>query len=388
MQIPEELLKLSEKELRKTLKENIFQAKYIIDFYNDAKGRIIEIEAKIGRYFYFKGISRVDYKGLQNGYYKPLTYDSLQRFRTNNIIEKVNQWSYETFKNWCIKQFNDVYGEQFVDAQDNHIIVHFPEITISNSIEQSHIMRDVYLSFEIGYTRIHLKRLLRGTLTDVEIRNQYTFSHSNNYDNVFEWSTSFCFGKTAIADLKDSLNNKISVVKNLRFFLEAVKEYLSWESLEGTPFRRIDEVVCDKDLWLPIYNSDYDLKDAVNKVLNTIENFVYDIEHYDNEYHILLKSSSVEKIATILGEYYPEQLLYSLNGKSVEKNYLEDAEYDIPEHIYFKGEWKPFKLIKTENTSIELPRKINSTLLANVKEKIEIKFTNFYKQKKLDGFQD
>lgn len=387
MQIPEELQKLSEKELKKILKNNIFQAKYII---NKEYDRIDEIEAKIGKYFYrTKDKERISYRNIQRkDYYEPLTFDSLQRFRKENILNNINNWSYTAFKNWCVKQFNDVYGEEFVDEQDNYVIVHFPEVEISNSMEQSHTMRDIYLKFEIYSCRVCLKQLLRATLTDVEIRNNYTFSHVNNQDEVFDWSTgSFCFGETAISNLRDELNSRTKIVKNLRFFLEAIKEYLSWESLEGTPYRSINNVICDENLWINTSGEEeYDIDGGVSVVINNIQDFTYTFEYSENQYYTQLSDTTTEEIANILEQKYPEQLLPSLDGKSVRKNEVSECSYENERYIWFKDNYRPFKLINTESADIELPMKINSYFLRDVCSYIEEKFNTFLKQKKLNDY--
>jgi len=386
MQIPEELNKLSEKELKKILKPNIFEAKYII---NKEYNRIYEIEAKIGKYVYPKGSrDRIFIGNLQRkDYYEPLTYESLQRFRKENILTKINNWIYSQFQNWCIRQFNDVYGEEFVSVDDNYVTVWFPEVTISNSMEQSHIMRDIYLKFYIDSSQVKLEGLKRGTLTDVEIRNYYTFSHCSNNERVFSWAESFCFGYTQIADLKDNLNTRLKLVKNLRFFLEAIKEYLSWESLEGVPYNKIDNVIYDKNLYTECSTSGYDLEDCLLTVMNNIENFTYSFNFYNSEYFTYLSNSSIEEVSSILEKYYPEQLLPCLNGVSVQRNVIEEEEYDHPQFIWFKNEYRPFKLIKTNSSEIDLPRKINTNLLSEVIEQIQYKYNEFLKQKKINDYK-
>lgn len=369
MKIPERLLKLSQKEREKELNnKSVFTTKYIIN-----EDYIYEIEEKTKRHIHLTDGSKYTSKELQE-YFTPLTEEKYRYFIRNNIIN-VNEWDYKRFKNWCIKQFIDAYGIDYVYSVDSYVYVWFPEVTIKNSVEQEHTMYDIYLKFYIYDDYVKLSGLLRGTLSDAEIANNYQFSHVNT-GSVFNWSNNFCFGYTEIKDLKDEVeSNRTRVFKNLRFFLEALKEYLSWESLEGTPYYHIESVIQNKATWKKAPPIDFDKDKCYNYLKKNLKSFTYDFIETDGNYQIKLSLTSIEEITNILTEDFPDKLQYNLNGASVQKK----VQYLLPEerktHIFFKNEWRPLKIIQS-NTSI-LPMKIASNILFYVTIRLEKEFSQF-----------
>lgn len=383
MNIPETLLKLPEKELKKILsEENIYKAKYVI-----RNGSIYEVESK------HKGVVFLNRGGVSSiedfrYRYTPLSLNELDKIKKEQLSNTINNWTYEQWFKWCTKQFINSYGEEYVDWEnDPYIIVHFPEITIRNSVEQSHIIRDLYLKFYIGQNGIVINGLRRGTLTDIEVRNDYVFSHVST-GNIFGWNSTFCFGYTEIADLRSRLesgrnNGRMTIFKELKFFLEALKEYFSWESLEGVPYRKIDDVIYDKKLWGDTYKQFH--PSMLECVLKELESFTYVFDNSGEEYHVTLDNVSREIIGDILTEKFPESCDLYLEGRSVIKRVIQEQNYEN-EFIEFKGENRPFKLITVTDVNIELPKRINVSILNEVCAIIETRFNKFLIQKKVNEY--
>lgn len=381
-EIIEELSKYSQKELESILnKPSIFSSKYVLE------GKTLKkIDGKdcYGR-FYVSG-NRYCAREIEE-YLKPLTTKKFAEIKLKNIAEKINDWSYEKFYEYCLKQFISAYGEQFVDDDSLYITVHFPEITVSNSIEQSHIMRDVYLKFEIRSNGVKLYGLKRGTVTETEWRNSYWFSHCNSY-NVSEWTRSFCFGYTDIREIRDKLEgkSKLYTFNHLSYFLEAIKEYLSWESLEGVPYRKIDSVINDVTRFQEksININNVPIEEMYNSCIRNITSLKYSYyQNDDNEYTVRLEDSS--NIAEHLTQAFPEYCYYFLNGESVqEKTNLLQCPYQNNSHIIFKGEHRPFNLIKDTPAEISLPKRIHSRILGRIVEKIQNNLENFILNKKIN----
>ena len=381
-EIIQELSKYSQKELENILnKKNVFSSRYLL--INN------KLDILLGRdtdgQFRTKNYGRFTAEYLKDNC-SPLTTKQYAEIKLNALANKINNWDGETFVSWCKKQFIDVYGEEYVDFQDRTVVVWFPEITITNSVEQSHLMRDVYLRFQIyGGGEAHLTHLNRGTVTEREYRNNYQFSHCNT-SSVYDWCNSFCFGDTPIKDLRYNLKNrdKLFVFKNLKFFLESLKEYLSWESLEGVPYNKIDNVINDSNRW---YRSNYeisknDLETVYNTAISKMSSFKYDF----NSDNVYLTDSSVSMLAEILTQEFPQHSTYYLNGNSVEEYNTNGGYYCPSEHIEFKGEWRSFRVIKEEEEEITLPKRIHNNVLNQVVDKIDQEFTKFYINKKLNDY--
>jgi len=380
------LLTMSDKELKNILTDNILKAKYIIydgSIYRvyRTKGLFILHDLRTFNYFNFKDNC------------KPLTYRLFKEIIKTKAIKDVK---FSTFFKWCKNIFEESFGKDFVDAvkynekEYGRIYVHFPEITIKNSVEQEHIIRDLYLNFYIDKNRINIRGLKRATLTDSEYNNDYMFSHINTRTHELyrnNWLEEFCYGEgTSISNLVNSMRHGTkNIIKNLPFFLETIKEYLSWESLEGVPWRKIDSVLNDAHKWENIPDIDIEIYPIYEKVVSLLDGFDYEYHLGDNGWEIRLSSIDKYKVESLLENLYPEYLYPNLNGVSVTpKNQIAIERYKDEQFIYFKEEWRPFKLIDTE--VVIPPMKIHSELLKEVVKEIEKEFTKFLTNKKIEEY--
>ena len=128
------------------------------------------------------------------------------------------------------------------------IILHFPEVTVNNKRGESHIMRDFFVKFDIVFYSDNLFTLsnIRGRrlkLTAQEIQADYQFSHLSGGINQ-NWNN-FCFGdSTPITILFNKISrkhNKNTLEDVYKFFL-LLDTYVTWESLEGVPYRKIGHI--------------------------------------------------------------------------------------------------------------------------------------------------
>ena len=385
-EIIQELSKYSQKELENILnKKNVATSKYLKskrsdDLYillgKDADGRFRVVNSGIN-----------SYKELEY-YFTPLTTKQFAEIKIKNLEKLIDNWPTERFTDFCKRQFIKCYGEEYVDCQGNDVYVHFPEVTISNSVEQSHVMRDIYLHFIVRDNLVHLNGIKRTTYTEKEIRNNYLFSHCSSLYNPTSWTVdSFCFGATDIADLKDSVkyNGRKAVYKDLYFFLEAIKEYLSWESLEGVPYRKIEDVIRDVAKYKPANTPEVNNWPALyEECINNIESFEYSFNEVDGEYRIKLESSSIGNIASILTDKFPQYCYLYLDGQSVEERAISPCGFVNPRQMYFKGEYIPLVILPDEETEHTLPKRIHTHILNQVVRIIENKFEEFYINKKLN----
>lgn len=379
-EIIEELSQYSQKQLERILNKPLLGSKYLIST------SYLTIHKVLGRdpnkRIYIND-DRNTYKNDQlEYYYKPLTTKKFAEIKINNLSSLIEKWSNSKFRDWCYKQFVDVYGEEYVDRiSEDQVVVWWPEITIRNSCEQSHVMRDVYLKFLLRSESVKVYGIRRGTLIEEEIRNDYVFSHCST-SNIFGWTNdNFCFGDTAIANLRHQISNsRIQVFKNLKFFLQAINEYLSWESLEGVPYRKIDNVICDRNKWKDASCNVYEFDKYYNHIINNIDSFSY--EFSDRPY--ILDNS---KIAELLTEAFPEDCYPYLEGRSVRDN---GANFDISQYsiepMIFKGGRRQFTFIPAQKREDNLPKRIHNDILQGTVNLINNKFEEFYTKKKIDEY--
>lgn len=400
MNIPEELLKMSQKELNRALVDNVFRTKY---FYNNDYKKIYKLEGKIKGDFFLERWGQINHRQLRDrNYIIPLSIEQLNILKIERL--KANFKENGGYIKWAIKKFNEAFGEEYVDAFEKsrdyaRIIVHFPEITIKNSAEQEHLMRDVYLLFYVNPDSIELRGLKRGTMTEDEYWTGYTFSHiDGKICTIPTWESRFCYGEsnTPMSKITKEMNRRgfLSIMKNLPFYLEMIKEYLSWESLEGVPWRRIDSVINNISGWREINSEDgeeyqnllsYNLSEIYEQVMDKISSFTY--EYYlstGDEWRTKLSSKSVEEIRGVLKEIVPEQVIPVYNNMAMIRMDESDRDevYSSEEHIKFKGEYRPFSLIPSPVK--EISSDINPLILTDVKERIESRFNEFLIKKKIN----
>ena len=148
----------------------------------------------------------------------------------------------------------DVFGEERVDlvpasyGSDGYfkIVVYFPEITIKNSKRQSHTIKELYVRFSI---KVNLTELVpscnlyvsgtRTLMSDKEYMCDYAHSHLPSGATV-GWE-SFCLGNSDFSMLVNTL--RISMTPEDWFLLFfSLENYVSWESLEGGPYRSIANI--------------------------------------------------------------------------------------------------------------------------------------------------
>jgi hypothetical protein len=119
------------------------------------------------------------------------------------------------------------------------IVIYFPDLIITNTRKAFHNMKNLYAKIPLTFTvfgKINISKLQaqRLSLTKMEYRAKYHFSHIPSDDLVTLSWKSCCLGESELVDtiVKYNLDNNISFLKLLLLQLEG---YFQWESLEGVP---------------------------------------------------------------------------------------------------------------------------------------------------------
>lgn len=153
-----------------------------------------------------------------------INYEKIQKGKIEEVIET---------------SFQSVFPDMW-DRQNNDILVHFPELVITNSAKHKHIIRDLFVKFVFDMDTGHMMMPLaaRTTRTYEELINGYSHSHVQLSTRA-NWG-GFCFGETAIANTLLSLRSKRVTLESLSGFLFQFDDYIHWESREGGPYFTID----------------------------------------------------------------------------------------------------------------------------------------------------
>lgn len=185
--------------------------------------------------------------------------------------------TYESFISKIIEVydvFKEFFGEEFVDLQNvnkevieraietntvervvnrlgyPYILVHFPEVTVTNEYDKSIVIYDLFAKVYIKYNGLSAGyfQLGRSTFTDVQYYCGYIHSHVPSRDfsrNTKLYFSDPCLGYGPIRNTIASLSNECDKdIWNL-FCLELSK-YVETESVAGVPYYRLEKVIYGK----------------------------------------------------------------------------------------------------------------------------------------------
>lgn len=173
----------------------------------------------------------------------------------------------------------DIFGEEYVDVNklsptEFNLIVLFPEINITNSRNHKHVIKDLYVKINVDITSHNVNvgdRLStivlsgrRGKLSEEEYQSTYGHSHFSGR-GIERWSD-FCLGSSDFAMILQTMKFSLTAEDWSLLFL-SLENYLSWESLEGGPYKNMSSV----SLRQQTYNSS-DFKSHALELIKTLPN--------------------------------------------------------------------------------------------------------------------
>lgn len=129
-------------------------------------------------------------------------------------------------------------------------IIHFDSVVINNSSGFSHTIRDLFVRIDIEADQnvIKIEKHLSGsrtTFTNKEVISNYIHSHLSEKPetilNSYVRFPVFCLGTSEYLTFLN-IYNKTPTQENLAKFLLYIYSFISYESLEGTPYKQISEI--------------------------------------------------------------------------------------------------------------------------------------------------
>ena len=168
------------------------------------------------------------------------------------------------------------YSTQFIPKLN--VIIHFPKLTLTNRDNKYHTIRDLFVKFSINiYHKLDILEGTRTTFHPIEHQKKYKHSHlSASSDLSFK---NFCLGSDApISFTKILLEEELTKpntnwTDTFLFFLNQIKAYVSYESLEGGPYIKISALV----------SNDYTLERNIGAL--QLENTYYQICNVFNAFY-------------------------------------------------------------------------------------------------------
>jgi hypothetical protein len=244
-------------------------------------------------------------------------------------------------------------------------------------------MRDIYIKYRFTFYNsiwyLNSIGIARSTFSSNELGYSYVFSHVD-VGNVEYYGFNFCFGDTPLRKfIYTYLNKSVDVRQKFTQLLLSFEEYLQWESIEGTPYKYIDNLTS-------CYGYKTALKPScsnsalIKNLLNANINFKYRFEFLRNKHKLVLDQETIDAIDKELTQLFPNFCYYTFNNLSHNRS-ISDKTYKYydgrPTEIVFKGEKKYIK-IQDEDTGLAEPEKhIHRDILKGVVNILTAKLENF-----------
>lgn len=321
------------------------------------------------------------------------------------ILEKVTnipQLNKESIEKILSIVFNDNW-----EVTPDRIRIYFPEVIIKNSLNSSHKIKDLFVEIALNNNYNIYSRDLYGFRTTVsEIENQKNYLHSHLHSGRVINTERFCLGDGTIVDLIEMLIDKNIFEKEEIFelFLEEIKTYVAWESLEGGPYVRMEALNSTYYFTKDISDLSYsDYQEKFNNLIKDIEipiDFSFDpktIEDFHNLIVINKREYEKKIVEKIINNPTDDNVIFLATKNNNTRGFSGNAnifkrlintnnetedivikQYDS--YIMFKGEKKYAKIIATSDTI-----KVESLILGAFFYKYIDSITlNFY-QKLING---
>lgn len=286
--------------------------------------------------------------------FKKYDYTELVKIFSKDEIEQAIELTKVKYFDNFLEENSDVFDEVFPDHWEAgffpshnwfypYIVVKFDEFTITNSEGYEHTIRDLFVFLEfnintIDYPKVHFSSInilgIRRTYTEKELFCNYSHSHLSFSLNEIE---RFCLGTGPLATMRIEGKKLYNDKDYLVLFLNQIKEFVKWESLEGSPYISIRNIN-SRSGRVNMYN-DYNyprLSETLKKVLEKL-NYNIDVTFLNGRIKLDSFDDSLDK-AVIYDEEGKIRNFYDKSGNLIDycvKNekgeyykYLSDDETD------------------------------------------------------------
>lgn len=189
----------------------------------------------------------------------------------SNGIDEIRELTEQIFGENC--DIAAVISEEFKGQGQytNRVTIKWPEITITNSRRESHVIKDLYIQFFFNVTNKTIKfssediYANRGVRSYKELKTNYLHSHARSSTEVMNWQRCCLGGNTPLAVAYAELCMEYTKETYTKF-LVALAGYPYWESIEGTPYKRISNTINYSNQTQSIYE---DYHSLANNYINS-----------------------------------------------------------------------------------------------------------------------
>lgn len=305
------------------------------------------------------------------------------------VVNSLNKFYKDKFDIQLPEYFQRDVNDEVVSAQTEisvTVIIKFDEINITNSLNHTALLKDMFVKFDITFNKHGKCKFtqsyiygVRSTMYAYEVYSGYIHSHLGVRSRQLPTFNNFCLGSGPISMVIIELNNydKFKIIK-FEGFLYQLKNYLSWESIEGGPYIKISQRKKKKEnINFPFYFNTFYNRNSLNFIslfinkyleqfikytkisfLNNKKDIAVDILPSDEEKLIgflkpILKENNIQErylfaIKTETGYTTINSSTASFNSKSLDNKPM----------FIFKNEPVKFKVIYEEEQDLQMLQKM------------------------------
>ena len=314
----------------------------------------------------------------------------------------------------CMKVISDIYENKwdvdftltqisnkiYINIKAVHIL--FEEVVITNSRAKTHTIKDLLVAIELrndGNRRLKVERLKGGrlTLTYAEFQSNYFHSHlsvdcqrldTGNYQGV-PFFTTFCTGSGEINMYQSNINGDGFTERNFIAFAMQIMTLVTWESLEGMPYRHMDNISVRPSSGSYFHHSENQHSEPVYRKLITtlIENKVtpdIDVIFNSNNSFEVIDNEKISKLVNELPFTADEKAIFlcfpvpRTNNTHFYRYNSTPGFSNVPTYTssyIFRGETKQFTVGSAPSanatTTAEIEYKLHPNVIKYVKNKLE-----------------
>lgn len=189
-----------------------------------------------------------------------------------------NAWDMDIIINPLLPNIDSPNGRIVLSIDIYGIVLYFPKITITNRNENSHLIKDLFarISLTIGNNGLKIDNLEGGrtTLSYAEYCSNYYHSHLSTHAIGYINNSSsppmyenFCTGSGEINIYQADINTDGITEERITAYLIQIMTLVGYESIEGTPYRYIKNVMI-KNTSIESIPSNFLAVDLYNKVIH------------------------------------------------------------------------------------------------------------------------
>jgi hypothetical protein len=276
------------------------------------------------------------------------------------------------------------------------VVVHYPEITITNSLEEFHTVRDLFVRYRFhisSFGELYLDGIaVRRTTFDINelaYDNESTYVHSHVKScKVDRWNSGLCFGSTDLSIRINTFKNNGMSIGNITPLFVAMDNYFSWESIEGAPYKKMAVYRSSNfDTITGCVMPSNDIRTISKLVIKHLQPFLFTVNYSERSDTFETQADIREQVATYMEEnigWLPRYPMY--NGMPVAARSY-NAKLNTAREITqlstgftFKGEAKNIVVQDFQDNTIdiaELPEAINPYTVDRVVQDICEKLYNY-----------